>query len=86
MNIAKSTLPAETGDLRNICANPTGWPDTFLIQAISCRLYQRLNSQKLYDSEQFCTATSLDVWKTLSFHLNFLDRYITSKTRASCEF
>ena len=29
MNIAKSTLPAETGDLRNICANPTGWPDTF---------------------------------------------------------
>ena len=29
MNIAESTLPAETRDLRNICANPTGWPDTF---------------------------------------------------------
>ena len=29
MNIAESTLPVETRDLRNICANATGWPDTF---------------------------------------------------------
>ena len=47
VNLAKSTLPAETRDLWKYLHQPHGKARNISIQATSCRLYQRLNSQNL---------------------------------------
>ena len=53
VNLATSTLPAETRDLWKYLHEPYGKARNISIQATSCRLYQRLNSQNLCIQKSF---------------------------------